>query len=57
LIFLIKQHLGIELPKDHPALANLYQWLTTEFDNGRQTSIEWEEIAPFVEQALATEPA
>jgi hypothetical protein len=26
----------------------LLVWLITEFDNGRQTSIEWEELAPVV---------
>jgi hypothetical protein len=25
-----------------------------EFDNGRQTSVEWEEIAPIIEQEIAT---
>jgi 2-phosphinomethylmalic acid synthase len=55
LIFLIKQHLGVELPKDHPALTKLYHWLTTEFDNGRQTSVEWEEIEVLVRQELEAE--
>ncbi len=46
LVFLIKQHLGIELAKDHPEITALYEWVTAEFDAGRQTAIEWEEIAP-----------
>ncbi|HVU10278.1 MAG TPA: hypothetical protein VHD90_03330 [Phototrophicaceae bacterium] len=52
LIFLIKQHLGIELPKDDPGLQAVYQGTMTEFDNGRQTSIEWEEIEPLVREHL-----
>lgn len=53
LIFLIRQHLGLDVAKDDPDLLKVYQWMLTEFDNGRQTSIEWEEIAPLVEQHLA----
>lgn len=53
LIFLIRQHLGQDLPKDHPALQQLYAWMMAEFDNGRQTSIEWEELAPRVTALLA----
>lgn len=56
LIFLIRQHLGLDLPKDHPAVQELHQHLLAEFDAGRQTSIEWEEIADRVQATLA-EPA
>lgn len=52
LIFLIKQHLGVELPKDDPALQAVYAWVLTEFDNGRQTSIEWEELEPMVKERV-----
>jgi 2-phosphinomethylmalic acid synthase len=52
LIFLIRQHMGIDLAKDHPDLQRLYEWMMAEFDNGRQTSIEWEELAPLVEKYL-----
>lgn len=52
LIFLIRQHLGIDLPKDDPALAELHTWVLAQFDAGRQTSIEWEEIAPRVHALL-----
>lgn len=48
LIFLIKQHLGVELPKDDPDLQQIYGWILAEFDNGRQTSIEWEELESMV---------
>ncbi|MDZ4767347.1 MAG: pyruvate carboxyltransferase [Chloroflexota bacterium] len=52
LIFLIRQHLGFDLAKDDPALAQIYAWMMAQFDAGRQTSIEWEEIALRVEATL-----
>jgi 2-phosphinomethylmalic acid synthase len=52
LIFLIKQHLGMELPKDHPQLGEIYAWVLMEFDNGRQTSIEWEELSPLIDEKM-----
>jgi len=48
LIFLIKQHLGLDVAKDDPALQAVYAWTVAEFEGGRQTSIEWEEVAPLV---------
>lgn len=47
LIFVVRQHTGLELAKDDPRLQQTYAWLMQEFDNGRQTSVEWEELAPF----------
>ncbi len=47
-IFVLKQRLGLELPKDDPALRAIHGWVMTEFDGGRQTSIEWEELEPVV---------
>lgn len=52
LIFLIRQHLGIDVAKDDPDLLAVHEWVTAEFDNGRQTSIEWEEIAPVVARTI-----
>ncbi len=52
LIFLIKQHLGIEPAKDDPGLQEIHDWMLREFDAGRQTSIEWEELEPVVKQHL-----
>ena len=46
LIFIIRQHTGLELAKDDPRLQRTYAWLMQEFDNGRQTSVEWEELEP-----------
>jgi hypothetical protein len=48
LIFLIRQHLGFNLPKDHPSVSAAYEWVTEQFENGRQTSIEWEELQPLM---------
>jgi 2-phosphinomethylmalic acid synthase len=48
LIFLVRQHTGLELAKDDPRLQHVYAWLTEEFDNGRQTSVAWEELAPIL---------
>ena len=52
LIFLIRQHLNIELAKDDPRLLALQSELNREFDAGRQTSVEWEELAGRAEAVL-----
>jgi isopropylmalate/homocitrate/citramalate synthase len=57
LIFLIKQHVGVELAKDDPGLLKLYDWMMAEFDGGRQTSIEWEELAPMARQEITIVPS
>ncbi|MGH3002504.1 MAG: pyruvate carboxyltransferase [Gaiellaceae bacterium] len=44
LIFLIRQHTGREPAKDDPALRDLHAELQRQFDAGRQTAVEWEEI-------------
>jgi 2-phosphinomethylmalic acid synthase len=44
LVFLVKQHTGVELAKDDPALRTLHEELLRQFDAGRQTAVEWEEI-------------
>ncbi|GHO69939.1 2-isopropylmalate synthase [Ktedonobacter sp. SOSP1-52] len=46
LIFMLRQHLGIYVAKDDERLQQLHALLAQEFDQGRQTSIEWEELAP-----------
>jgi 2-phosphinomethylmalic acid synthase len=48
LIFVIRQRMGLDLTKDDPRLLRVQDWLIAEFDNGRQTSVEWEELAPVV---------
>jgi isopropylmalate/homocitrate/citramalate synthase len=56
LIFMIKQQLGVELEKNDPRLLRIHEHVLAEFDAGRQTALEWEELRPLVESYLA-EPA
>ena len=44
LVFLIRQHTGRELPKDDPDLLRVHDALMAEWDAGRQTAAEWEEV-------------
>lgn len=53
LIFMIKQQVGVDLAKDDPRLIRLHEHVLAEFDGGRQTAFEWEELRPLVEAALA----
>lgn len=45
LIFLVKQHTGTERTKDDEQLRSIHGELTRQFDAGRQTAVEWEEIS------------
>ena len=45
LVFLIRRHTGRELAKDDRELVRVHGELTRQFDAGRQTAVEWEEIA------------
>ena len=45
LVFLIRQHTGRELRKDDPDLVRVHAELMEQFDAGRQTAVEWEEVA------------
>lgn len=47
--FLIKQHLDLDLSKDDPALLKLNTWVAGQFEQGRVTGIEWEELEPHLE--------
>jgi 2-phosphinomethylmalic acid synthase len=53
LVFVIRQRLGLDVAKDDPRLHEVYTWLTAEFDNGRQTSVEWEELEPVVARSFS----
>ena len=44
LVFLIRQHTGRDLPKDDPELLRVHEALMAEWDAGRQTAAEWEEV-------------
>jgi 2-phosphinomethylmalic acid synthase len=47
LIFAAHQHLNGYFTKNDPAVRQAYHWMIQEFDQGRQTAVEWEEIARF----------
>jgi isopropylmalate/homocitrate/citramalate synthase len=53
LVFLVRQHTGRELPKDDPALLRVHEALMEQFDAGRQTAVEWEEVAAMLDAAPA----
>lgn len=53
LIFLIHQHMGLLLPKDDSRVQAVSAWLADEFDHGRQTSVEWEELQLVIDRAFA----
>jgi 2-phosphinomethylmalic acid synthase len=53
LIFLVRQHLGVELGKEDPRLRALQAWVEQEWESGRQTSIEWEELAPLASREIS----
>ncbi|GGR26508.1 pyruvate carboxyltransferase [Deinococcus ruber] len=55
LIFLIKSHTGVELQKDNEELLSLHTHLNAAFEGGRQTAVEWEEIAPQVLDLISTQ--
>jgi 2-phosphinomethylmalic acid synthase len=52
LIFLIRQHLGVELAKEDPRLLAIHAWVSDQWESGRLTSIEWEELEPIARRAL-----
>src|SRR6202045_838561 len=47
LIFVVNQQLHQRLDKNHPTLLEAHHWIMQEFEEGRQTAIEWEEISHF----------
>lgn len=55
LVFVLRQRLGLDVAKDDARLQIVYTWLNAEFDNGRQTSVEWEELAPIVARAFGSD--
>jgi isopropylmalate/homocitrate/citramalate synthase len=53
LIFVIRQHTGENLTKDDPVLQRVHQELTAQFDAGRQTAVDWEEVAALLSTATS----
>ena len=54
LVFLIRQHTGRELRKDDPDLQRVHAALMDQFDGGRQTAVEWEEVEGLLAEGLVT---
>jgi 2-phosphinomethylmalic acid synthase len=52
ILFLLKQHRGLDLAKGDPRVGRLFEWVSGQFDRGRQTSIEWEELQPIADEIL-----
>jgi 2-phosphinomethylmalic acid synthase len=53
LVFLVKQRTGRELAKDDPQLRAVHDELMRQFDAGRQTAVEWEEISELLGAPVA----
>jgi isopropylmalate/homocitrate/citramalate synthase len=49
LTFVARQHLHREFLKEDSSVRAAHEWMLRQFDEGRQTAIEWEEIAHFFE--------
>ena len=48
LIFVARQHLHREFRKEDPKIQAAHHWMLCQFEEGRQTAVEWEEIAHFL---------
>lgn len=53
LLFLIRRHLGLELAKDDPRLAEVQSELERQWREGRVTGVDWPELEPLVRRALS----
>ena len=47
LVFVARQHLQANLEKDNPMIERAHRWMLAQFEEGRQTAIEWEEVEKF----------
>jgi isopropylmalate/homocitrate/citramalate synthase len=52
LVFLIKQHLGLEVTKDDPVVRSLQESLDRQWAEGRSTGIDWPELEPLVRKGF-----
>lgn len=52
LIFLARQHLGVELSKKDPTLQEVHEWVENQFEEGREVGIDWEELEPLFKRSL-----
>lgn len=57
LVFLIKQHLGLEVSKDDAGVKEVHALLNKQFDAGRVTAVEWEEVEGMVKEKIGVQKA
>ncbi len=55
IVFLARQKLGRDFGKGSPEVGAAHAWTQRQFDGGRQTAVEWEELRPFFEGKGSTE--
>lgn len=55
LLFLIRQHLGLELAKDHPVVLETQDLIDRQWAEGRITGIDWPELEPLLRKRLGVE--
>ncbi|MEX2540460.1 MAG: hypothetical protein WD314_01585 [Trueperaceae bacterium] len=53
LLFLIRQHLGLELTKDHPVVRQVQDDIDRQWADGRVTGIDWPELEPLLRDRLS----
>lgn len=52
LVFLVRQNLGIDLPKSDPVLTSVHAWVERQFEEGREVAIDWAELEPLFSRSL-----
>jgi 2-phosphinomethylmalic acid synthase len=51
--YLLRQHLGLDLGKHDPRVIAVAAWVDAQFEAGRSTGIEWEELEGVARAAVA----
>ncbi len=46
---MVRQHTGRDLAKDDPELLRVHAELARQFESGRQSAVEWEEVRELLE--------
>jgi isopropylmalate/homocitrate/citramalate synthase len=52
IVFLARQHLGVELDKSDPVVQEVHEWVMQQFDQGREVAIEWDELAAHFSRSM-----
>lgn len=53
LVFLARQNLGLEFEKNDPLIKAVHDWVTGQFEAGREVAIDWIELEPLFRRGLA----